>query len=102
MLRLLRLPFVLATQSFCSRCDLLLENLVLRQQLAVFKERRSLPKLGVVDKLFWVLMCRLWSEWKRVLVLLRPETVILWHRAGFKLYWKWLSRHRALRRAEGA
>ena len=48
----------------------------------------------MADKLFWVLMCRLWSGWKRVLVLVQPETVVRWHRTGFKLYWKWLSRHR--------
>jgi hypothetical protein len=39
-------------------------------------------------------MCRLWPEWKRVLLLVPPETVVRWHRTGFKLYWKWLSRHR--------
>ena len=77
MLRLLRLLFPLFTRSFHSRRDLLLENLVLRQQLAVFKERRPLPKLAMADKLFWVLMCRLWSEWKRVLALVQPETVVL-------------------------
>ena len=94
MLRLLRLLFPLFTRSFHSRRDLLLENLVLRQQLAVFKEKRPLPKLAMADKLFWVLMCRLWSGWKRVLLLVQPETVVRWHRTGFKLYWKWLSRHR--------
>ena len=40
-------------------------------------------------------MCRLWSGWKRVLVLVQPETVVRWHRTGFKLYRKWLSRHRS-------
>jgi hypothetical protein len=67
MLRLLTLLFPLFIRCFHSRGDLLLENLVLRQQLAVFKEKHPLPKLAMADKLFWVLMCRLWSGWKRVL-----------------------------------
>ena|ERR1700733_5405657 len=94
MLRLLRLLYPLFTRCFHSRRDLLLENLVLRQQLAVFKEKRPLPKLAMADKLFWVPMCRLWSGWKRVLLFVQPETVVRWHRTGFKLHWKWLSRHR--------
>jgi len=52
MLRLLRLLFPLFTRTFHSRRELLLENLVLRQQLAVFKEKRPLPKLAMAGKLF--------------------------------------------------
>ena len=94
MLRLLRLLFVLAARSFCSRRDLLLENLALRQQLAVLKERRPRPRFSASDKLFWTTLCRLWSKWQRALILVQPETVVRWHRAGFKRYWKWISRHR--------
>ncbi len=94
MLRLLRLLFVLATQLFRSRRDLLLENLALHQQLAVLKKKRSVPRLALQDKLFWVAIRRLWPGWKRALVLVQPETVVCWHRKGFKLYWKGLSRHR--------
>src|ERR1035437_2081214 len=94
MLRLLRLLFVLAARSFCSRRDLLLENLALRQQLAVLKERRPRPRFSASDKLFWTTLCRLWSKWQRALILVQPEPVVRWHRAGFKLYWKWISRHR--------
>ncbi len=95
MLRLLRLLFVLATRLFRSRRDLLLENLALHQQLAVLKKKRSVPRLALQDKLFWVAIRRLWPGWKRALVLIQPETVVRWHQAGFKKYWKWLSRHRA-------
>jgi transposase InsO family protein len=95
MLRLLRPLSFLATRSFRSRRDLLLENLALRQQLAVLKERSPLPRLASVDKLFWVTLRRFWPGWKQALVLVQPETVVGWHRAGFKLYWKWLSRHSA-------
>ena len=94
MLCLLRLLFVSFARSFCSRRDLLLENLALRQQIAVLKESRPPPRFKAPDKLFWMLLSRLWPGWKRALVLVQPETVVRWHRAGFKLYWTWLSRHR--------
>src|ERR1022692_4861853 len=94
MLRLLRLLFVLFVRSFCSRRDLLLENLALRQQLAVLKERRPRPRFSTSDRLFWATLCRLWSKWQQALILVQPETVVRWHRAGFKMYWSWLSRHR--------
>jgi transposase InsO family protein len=94
MLRLLRLLFVLAARPIRSRRDLLLENLALRQQLAVLKERHPQPRFSTSDKLFWVILRRLWTGWKRPLVAVQPETVVRWHRAGFKLYWTWLSRHR--------
>lgn len=77
-----------------SRGDLLLENLVLRQQLAVLKRRRRRPSLRAADKLFWVLVRGLWSGWQQSLAVVTPETVVRWHRAGFRLYWAWLSRHR--------
>src|ERR1035438_6750572 len=94
MLRLLRLLFVLFNRSFCSRRDLLLENLALRQQLAVLKARRPRPRFSASDRLFWATSCRLWSKWQQALILVQPETVVRWHRAGFKMYWSWLSRHR--------
>ena len=94
MLCLLRVLSVLATQFFRYRRDLLLENLALRQQLAVWKRRRPQPRLSVSDKLFWVTLRRLWLGWDHALILVQPETVVRWHRAGFKLYWTWLSRHR--------
>src|SRR5260370_8895057 len=85
---------VLAIRFFRSRRDLLLENLALRQQLAVLKLRHPQPRFAASDKWFWVMSCRLWPGWKQALILVQPETVVGWHRAGFKLYWKWLSRHR--------
>jgi putative transposase len=94
MLRPLRLLVVLSSRSLRSRRDLLLENLALRQQLGVLKRRRPQPRFAVSDKLFWVILRRLWPRWQRALILVQPETVVGWHRAGFKLYWTWLSRHR--------
>jgi putative transposase len=71
----------------------LLENLALRQQLVVLKRKHPRPRLTRFDKLFWVLARKLWSQWKQVLIVVSPETVVRWHRAGFQLYWTWLSRH---------
>jgi len=97
MPRSLRLLFVLLFRSVRSRHNLLLENLALRQQLGVLKQRHPQPRFATPDKLFWVILRRLWPRWKRALVLVQPETVVRWHRAGFKLYWTWLSRHRTRR-----
>lgn len=95
MYRLLRLFFVSLTRLLRSRRNLLLENLALRQQLAVLQARRPRPRLSTPDKLFWVLARCVWSGWQRSLIVVAPETVVRWHRAGFRLYWTWLSRHRA-------
>jgi len=78
-----------------SRRELVLENLALRQQLAALAARQPRPRLAVHDRLFWVILRRFWSNWRRVLVIVHPETVVRWHRAGFKLYWKWISRAHA-------
>ena len=94
MLRPLKLFLFHFSRFFCSRRNLLLENLALRQQLSVLKRRLPQPRLAVSDKLFWVMLRRFWSGWKQPLLIVQPETVIRWHRAGFKLYWTWLSQHR--------
>jgi putative transposase len=91
----LRILFVLPIHLFRSHRDLLFENLALRQQLAVLKQKHPRPRLALFDKLFWVILRRLWPGWKRASILVQPETVVRWHRAGFKMYWSWLSRHRA-------
>jgi putative transposase len=79
---------------FRTRRYLLLENLVLRQQLSVLKRKRSKPRIDLLDKLFWVVVRRLWSGWKQALIIVTPDTVVRWHRAGFALYWRVISRSR--------
>ena len=79
---------------FRSQQSLLIENLALRQQLVVFKRHNSRPRLTAVDKLFWVALGRLWSSWKLALMVVAPDTVVRWHRTGFRLYWRLLSRVR--------
>ena len=82
-----------------SRVALQLEALALRQQLATMKRSSSRPSLRSVDRLFWVLLSRLWPAWRTTLVIVRPETVITWHRKGFRLFWTWKSRRRRAGRA---
>src|SRR4030095_13219741 len=68
-----------------------LENLALRQQLAVLKRRHPRPRLDLLDKLLWVAVRRFWPGWQQSLIVVTPETVVRWHRAGFRLYWKLIS-----------
>ena len=79
---------------FRNRRDLIFENFVLRQQLTVLKRRRPRPTLNLFDKLFWVAISRLWSRWKQAVIIVTPETVVRWHRAGFRMYWRLISRIR--------
>jgi putative transposase len=79
------------SRAFRARSTLLLENLVLRQQLVALKRRHPRPHLRLSDKLFWVLLRRLWSGWNSALVVVGPETVVRWHRAGFRMYWRAIS-----------
>ena len=78
-----------------SRGDLAAENLLLRQQLAILaRPTRKRPRLRPLDKLFWVLIRAVRRDWRRHLVLVRPDTVVRWHRQGWKLFWRWRSRGR--------
>jgi len=70
--------------AFRPRRELALENLALRQQLAVFKHRYPRPRLRDSDRLFWVLLCRVWRSWRGALHVVRPATVVRWHGQGFK------------------
>ena len=65
------------------------ENLALRQQVAVLKHATPRPKLRPRDRVFWVWLARLWAEWRSVLLIVQPETVVRWHREGFRLDWRW-------------
>jgi putative transposase len=94
MFRTLLLWFGTLARVFRSRRELVVENLILRQQLVVLKRRYPRPKLKMVDKLFWLGVRRFWSGWKESLIVVTPDTVVRWHRAGFRLYWKLISRAR--------
>jgi putative transposase len=73
------------------RRALVLENLLLRQQLAVALRARPRPRFRRRDRVFWVLARRLCPDWHRHLALVQPETVLRWHRQGWRLFWWWRS-----------
>ncbi len=88
----LRLTVAFARVLFRSRLELMVENLALRQQLAVFKQKRSRPRLRPADRMFWVFLRQVWRHWVNALIVVKPETVVGWQRQGFKLFWRWISR----------
>jgi putative transposase len=80
-----------------ARQDLVLENLLLRHQLAVLTRptrRRSHARLRLWDKLLWVLARQFGAGWREHLSFVTPETVVRWHRQGWRLFWRWKSRSR--------
>ena len=79
---------------FRSRSDTALEVLALRQQVAVLKRKQPRPALNSLDRLVWTTLRHFWPRWTDVLVIVKPETVVGWHRTGFRLYWRWRSRPR--------
>jgi transposase InsO family protein len=79
---------------FRSRAALQAEVFALRHQFLVLERQRAGTRvpLRTSDRLLWVWLSEIWPEWRRALVLVRPETVLRWHRKGFRLYWRWKSR----------
>src|SRR5713101_1953293 len=78
--------------SLRTRTDLALENLALRQQLVLLRRRSKRPQFGRLDRLFWLWLSHQWGGWRGALHVVRPQTVIRWHRQGFRAFWTWKSR----------
>ena len=70
-----------------TRTDLTLENLALRQQLALLRRRSKRPKFGLLDRAFWMWLSQWWTRWSEVLHVVKPQTVIRWHRQSFRAFW---------------
>src|SRR5271165_429055 len=93
---MLVLATLLATLSSIvrSRAALELENLALRHQIGVLqRSARKRPKLTPVDRLLWAWLSHIWWDWRSALAIVKPETVVAWHRAGFRRFWTWKVRH---------
>jgi putative transposase len=76
-----------------SRAELELEVMALRHQLAVLRRQRpGRNRLSQLDRLLWVWLYRVWPRCLNLMVLVKPATVVQWHRQGFRLYWRWRSR----------
>ena len=74
----------------CSRAAMQLEVFALRHQLQVLQRTRPRrARLAKADRWLWVMLSRLWTEWRTALLIVKPETVIAWHRRGFRLWWTW-------------
>ena len=96
MIALIRLLLAVLTAPWTSRAQLAAENTLLRHQLIVL--RRKLPrriKVSNGDRLFLVWLCRLFPSALRAILIVRPDTLLRWHRAGFRRYWRWKSRARS-------
>jgi transposase InsO family protein len=77
---------------FRSQNEQVIVELALRQQLATYSQQKVRSKITPLDRVFWVALFRFWPRWKRVLVIVNPDTVVRWHRKGFGLYWRWISK----------
>ena len=72
--------------AFKDGADLVAENVALRHPLSCLIHRGPRPKLRPVDRVFWVLLSRFWNGWRESLVMLKPATIVAWHRKGFKIF----------------
>ena len=84
--------FLFLRSLFVPRISLATEIIVLRQQLLVLNRSVKRPKLRRRDRLFWVLLSSLCKDWREALIIVKPDTVIKWHREGYRLYWRWKSK----------
>ena len=76
------------------RRDVVLENLALRHQLAIYQRSQRRPVLEDHDRRFWSTLARGWSGWRETVSVVQPDTVILWHRTAWRRYWTWKSPNR--------
>ena len=67
-------------------------ELALRQQLATYAQKRSRPRIAPLDRAFWVALSRIWPRRRSALVIVEPDTAVRWHRVGFHLYWRSISK----------
>ena len=88
MMKTLRIVAMLIWSKIKITLNLAAENIALRQQLAVMQRTNKRPKIRMADRIFWIVLSRIWTGWRNSLVIVKPDTVICWHRKGFKHYWK--------------
>jgi putative transposase len=92
LLKLLTTLFRCIPAFIRSRTEQALVKLALRQQLATYAHQQTNPKLTPIDRAFWVALSLIWPRWKKILCSVQPETVVRWHRKGFALYWRSISK----------
>ena len=94
MFEFLRMVLIYPLSLLRPQHELAMEILALRHQITVLKRRTHRPKLRPWDRCLWMILKRVWPNWRTPLVVFRPETVIGWQRAGFRMFWRWKSRRR--------
>ena len=94
MLNVVRALVFAALAFFRTRGQVAAEILALRHQLGVLRRSVKRPRLTNVDRGRWVLLSRTWARWNDTLIIVKPATVIAWHRTGFRKYRTWRSRHK--------
>lgn len=99
MLRWLEYASLFLRNCFVSRQTLIVENIALRSQLALFDSqvlsgKRPKPRATPAFRQLWALFSKVFAEWQSTLVVVKPETVIRWHKQRFRLYWRHKSRRR--------
>ena len=87
-----KLFFAFLRSLLLPRSALLFENVALRHQVTVLQRSAKRSRLRKSDRILWTWLLRLWPDWRSCLVLVKPDTVVRWHRMGFSLYWRWLSK----------
>ncbi len=85
---------IVLSSIFRNQSTIIAENIALRHQITVLKRTIKRPKIRKRDRIFWVLLSKLWNGWRNSLFIIKPETVIKWHKLGFKLYWRLKSRRK--------
>ena len=94
-------PLRVAADLCCrSRRELVLENAILRHQLGVLRRRSPRPRMRLGDRLRLLLAAALLPAWRQAILLVQPETILRWHRAGYRLFWRYRSRSRNRRRLD--
>src|SRR6266446_2051691 len=95
MIAFLSLVLHIVVSPFKTQARLEAEIILLRHQLNVLRRRvPSKPKLAITDRLLFVWLYRLFPSALNAIAIFQPETIIRWHRAGFRLYWRWKTRSR--------
>src|ERR1051326_6303516 len=94
MLQLFRSLLLSLLSTVRSRSEAVLKNLALRHQLQVLQRTAPRPRFKQADRLLWLSLRHIFSSWREALVLVQPQTVVKWHRLGFRLFWRWKSRSR--------
>ena len=92
VLNLITLLLRSAAAFFRSRREQAIVELALRQQLAMYAQKKPQPRLMSLDRAFWVALSPFWPPWRGALVVVKPDTVVQWHRRGFRLHWRNISK----------